>query len=130
MFRLFFSSAIICLLFSCAVNAPASNNLTLGTVQKNVQIGFSQTEILKNLGSPNIITKDRQDREVWTYDKISKEKTSKGGAGFLIFNPFTWFGMGTSNFNKSTSSSNSLTVIINFDVNKKVVDFSYQSLKY
>jgi len=130
MFKLFFSSLIICFLFSCAANAPTSNNLTLGTVQKNVQIGFTQTEILKNLGSPNIITKDRNDREVWTYDKISKEKTSKGRVGFFILNPFTWFGMGTSNFNKSTSSSNSLTVIINFDVNKKVVDFSYQSLKY
>ncbi|SVE34169.1 uncharacterized protein METZ01_LOCUS487023 [marine metagenome] len=117
-------------LFSCASNNQSENRLTLGTVQSHVSKGQNQTEILKNLGSPNIITKDGQGREVWTYDRISKESSSRGGVGFLLFNPATWFGGGATSYGKSSSSSKSLTVIITFDDNKNVLDFTYQSLEF
>jgi len=118
------------ILFSCATNNHSETRLTLGTVQSIVSKGQNQTEILKKLGSPNIITKNTQGNEVWTYDRISKESTSKSGFGFLLFNPATWFGGGVSSYDKSTSSSKSLIVIINFDENKNVLDFSYQSVKF
>ena len=77
---------IICslLFISCAVNNQNEKCLTLGTVQAHVVQGQNQAEILKTLGSPNIITKDSEGREVWTYDRISKESSSKGGVGFLF----------------------------------------------
>ena len=118
------------LLFSCAANNQSENRLTLGTVQSHVLKGKNQTEILKNLGSPNIITKDGQGREGWTYDRVSKESSSREGVGFLLFNPATWFGGGATSYGKSSSSSKSLTVIITFDDNKTVLDFTYQSLKF
>jgi hypothetical protein len=123
---------IICslLFIGCAANNQNEKRLTLGTVQAHVVQGQNQAEILKTLGSPNIITKDSEGREVWTYDRISKESSSKGGVGFLLFNPVTWFGGGATSYRKSSSSSKSLTVIITFDDNKNVLDFTYQSLEF
>ena len=118
------------LLFSCAANNQSEDRLTLGTVQSHVSKGQNQTDILKILGSPNIITMDVQGREVWTYDRISKKSSSRGGFGFLLFNPLTWFGGGATSYGESSSSSKSLTVIITFDDNKNVSDFTYQSLEF
>ena len=111
------------ILSSCAPNVPTnSNNLTLGAVQSKIYKGQSQAEVMDVLGSPNIVTKDTQGREVWTYDRIYSDKDSESrGFWFLFF--------GKSNAS-SSSSSKSLTVIITFDDKKNVLDFTYQSLKY
>ena len=111
------------ILFSCAPNAPTnSNNLTLGAVQSKIYKGQSQSGVMDVLGSPNIVTKDTQGREVWTYDRISSDKNSESGGFWFLF-------FGKSNAS-SSSSSKSLTVIITFDDKKNVLDFTYQSLKY
>ena len=111
------------IMFSCAVNKPDdSNNLTLGTVQSKISKGQSQSSVMDVLGSPNIVTKDSQGREVWTYDRISRDNEAQSG-GFWFF----LFGKSSS---ASSSSSKSLTVLITFDDNKNVLDYTYQSLKY
>ena len=115
--------------FSCAANNQNNKILTLGLIQKNVQKGLTQTDILENIGSPNIITKNNKGNEVWTYDRISNEKRSNS-LGLYLLNPFNWFFIGSSNSNRSTNSSKALTVIINYDENKRVIDYSYQSIKY
>ena len=117
---------------SCAANKPDdSNNLTLGTVQSKISKGQSQSSVMDVLGSPNIITKDSQGREVWTYDRISSENDASSSFGFYILNPISWFtGGGTKSKSSSSASSKSLTVLITFDDNKNVLDFTYQSLKY
>ena len=55
---------IICslLFIGCAANNQNEKRLTLGTVQTHVVQGQNQAEILKTLGSPNIITKDSEGR--------------------------------------------------------------------
>ena len=120
------------MLFSCAANKPDdSNNLTLGTVQSKISKGQSQSSVMDVLGSPNIVTKDSQGREVWTYDRISSENDASSSFVFYILNPISWFtGGGTNSKSSSSSSSKSLTVLITFDDNKNVLDFTYQSLKY
>jgi len=111
------------ILFSCAANKPDdSDNLTLGTVQTKIFKGQSQSAVMDALGSPNIVTKDAQGREVWTYDRISRDNEAQSG-GFWLF----LFGKSSS---ASSSSSKSLTVLITFDDNKNVLDYTYQSLKY
>ncbi len=111
------------IIFSCASNVPTdSNDLTLGTVQRKIYKGQSQSAVMDILGSPNIVTKDTQGREVWTYDRISSNKKSEAGGFWFLF-------FGKSNAS-SSSSSKSLTLIITFDDNKSVLDFTYQSLKY
>ena len=120
------------ILFSCAANKPDdSNNLTLGTVQSKISKGQSQSSVMDILGSPNIVTKNSQGREVWTYDRISSENDASSSFVFYILNPISWFtGGGTNSKSSSSSSSKSLTVLITFDDNKNVLDFTYQSLKY
>ena len=111
------------ILFSCAANKPDdSNNLTLGTVQSKISKGQSQSSVMDVLGSPNIVTKDSQGREVWTYDRIFRDNEAQSG-GF-------WFFLFGKSRSASSSSSKSLTVIITFDNNKNVLDYTYQSLKY
>ncbi|HIB60937.1 MAG TPA: hypothetical protein EYO52_04700 [Candidatus Marinimicrobia bacterium] len=116
-------SCSIMLLCSCAGSKPEdSDKLTLGSVQTKIFKGQSQSAVIEALGSPNIVTYDAQGKEVWTYDRISNEKEAQS-SGFWVF----LFGQSSS---ASSSSSKSLTVIITFDNNKNVLDYTYQSLKY
>ena len=111
------------IIFSCASNVPADNkNLTLGAVQSKIYKGQSQSAVMDILGSPNIVTKDTNGREVWTYDSISSDKQSEARGFWFLF-------VGKSSAS-SSSSSKSLTAIITFDDQKNVLDFTYQSLKY
>ena len=130
--KIMFVSLSSIMLFICAANKPDdSNNLTLGTVQSKISKGQSQSAVMDVLGSPNIITKDSQGREVWTYDRISSENDASSSFGFYILNPISWFtGGGTKSKSSSSASSKSLTVLITFDDNKNVLDYTYQSLKY
>tara|TARA_B110000196_G_scaffold320337_1_gene342062 strand:+ start:7299 stop:7745 length:447 start_codon:yes stop_codon:yes gene_type:complete len=135
-------------LFNCTPPAPIiievpvekEDKLTLGTVQSKIKKGMNQTEVLEVLGSPNIVTKNSKSNEVWTYDKIGSNQSSSNEAsatyGQSQLNQGFWaflFG-GTTNSAKSSSDRNteskSLTVIIAFDSNSNVSDFTYQSLKY
>tara|TARA_B100000686_G_scaffold31905_1_gene33225 strand:- start:20903 stop:21343 length:441 start_codon:yes stop_codon:yes gene_type:complete len=141
--RIFFHSIITTILLSSCSPPPTpsppiepSNSLTLGTVQSKILKGMSQAEVLNVLGSPNIVTKNSQDQEVWTYDKVGSSSSSAAtvnygqrtlGQGFLAF----LFGGTTSSAGSNTTNeTKSLTVIITFDTNKNVSDFTYQSLKY
>ena len=136
------------IMFSCTPPEPIiievpvekKDKLTLGKVQSQVKKGMNQTEILEVLGSPNIATKNSSGGEVWTYDRIGTSQSLSNnasatygqaqlGRGFWTF----LFG-GTTNSVQSNSDRNteskSLTVIITFDKNQLVSDFTYQSLKY
>ena len=77
------------LLTGCAAsshyNPQAEENLTVGTVQKEVRIGMSGAQVAQVLGSPNIVSTDEDRNEVWVYDKISTQYVQANvGAGLLI----------------------------------------------
>ena len=136
------------IMFNCAppepiiIEIPVEKNdkLTLGKVQSQIKKGMNQTEVLEVLGSPNIVTKNSNGNEVWTYDKIGTSQSSSNeasatygqsqlGRGFWAF----LFG-GTTNSVQSSSNrgaeSKSLTVIITYNTEKIISDFTYQSLRY
>ena len=136
------------ILFNCAPPDPIvievpvekEDKLTLGTVQSKIKKGMNQTEVLEVLGSPNIVTKNSQGNEVWAYDKIGSNQSSSSEVsatyGQRQLNQGFWaflFGGVTSSAGASSdrnSESKSLTVIIAFECNSNVSDFTYQSLKY
>ena len=107
-----------------------SSRMTLGSVQLVVEKGANQTEIMKTLGAPNIISKDKQGRETWTYDRITRESLNKSRAGFGFGGLFGWLWGGTSSKSTSSRSTKSLTAIITFDDSKNVIDYAYQSLEF
>lgn len=102
------------------------DRLTVGTVQKEIRKGMSGAEVAAALGSPNIVTTDEEGREVWIYDKISTDRVySEGeGGGTLIL---LW---GQQRAGSSSTSQQTLTIIIKFDHDKKVRDFAYHASRF
>lgn len=134
------------------------SNLTPGKVQQNISKGMSSTEIIKALGSPNIITRDKTGKISWVYDKVSTyHSKTNGGLNFVRMNAndFVIAGgvlAGTAAVLKTTGQSNflisaaalglftlfntqedyeykteqkTLTIVLDFDENEKLQNFSY-----
>lgn len=110
------------------------DRITVGTVQKEVRIGMSATEVAQVLGSPNIVTTDEERRETWIYDKIATDVTYSKSSGTivgLIFgNSAAGAGSGSKNAGSTTTSQRTLTVIIRFDDDDQVRDFSYHTSRF
>jgi hypothetical protein len=112
------------ILFNNCVHTPKEEErrLTLGLVQKYIKKGLSQVEVGEILGAPNIVCKDKDGYETWIYDKVSSEaSTSHAGASIGIVS------VGKS---ESTASQSTLTVIIKFDENYRVLEYSYHRSKF
>lgn len=126
------------------VNAAQGDGerLTVGTVQRKINIGMSTADVIEVMGSPNIVSTDDQRREVWVYDKISSTRVysrSEGGfntlilGGALLNGGVVGGGAGsgyTSGAGATTTSQKALTVIIKFDDASKVRDFAYRSTQF
>ena len=114
------------------------DKLTVGTVQREIHQGMSGAEVAQVLGSPNIVSTDEKRREVWVYDKVATDtvySTSQGGVAALILGGtggIGGLGAGGTGYDagaKSTSQR-TLTIIIKFDEERKVRDFSYHSSRF
>ncbi|QBY05759.1 hypothetical protein E2K93_15935 [Thalassotalea sp. HSM 43] len=118
-----------------AVNGNNANKLTVGVVQKEIKLGMAGADVAAILGSPNIVSTDKERNEVWVYDKIATEfaySNSSGGISTLILG----FGSevlagGGGGYNKNAGAasrtSKTLTIIIRFDEGNFVNDFAYHS---
>jgi outer membrane protein assembly factor BamE (lipoprotein component of BamABCDE complex) len=109
-----------------AVQGNSSDKITVGKVQREISVGMSGAQVAQVLGSPNIVSTDKDNNEVWIYDKVSTNSassSSRGGANILIL-------FSSSNSAASSSSQKTLTIIIKFDKNKKVRDFSYRTSSF
>ncbi len=125
---------------SAAVNGAQANGLTVGKVQREVRVGMSGSDVAAVLGSPNVVTTDQARREVWIYDKISTTSaysTSSGGVSALILGGITGpfvAGAGSASYGSNTGASatsqRTLTVIVKFDAQGLVRDFSYHSSRF
>lgn len=121
-----------------AVEEPAGERLTVGTVQKEIRVGMSGAEVAEVLGSPNIVSTDEERREVWIYDKIATDaaySSSSGGVNTLILGGGGSVaggvgGSATQSTGASSTSQRTLTVIIKFDNDKKVRDFAYHTSRF
>ena len=67
-FALIFSLFVLALLPGCmtaaqhkqSLHSTKEREMTVGIVQKEIHVGMSQTEVAEALGSPNIVTKGRE----------------------------------------------------------------------
>ncbi|MCK5893779.1 MAG: outer membrane protein assembly factor BamE [Endozoicomonadaceae bacterium] len=109
-----------------AVKNDSSDKITVGKVQKEISVGMSGAQVAEVLGSPNIVSTDKDNDEVWIYDKVSTRSASsrgKNGANILIL-------FDSLNFTATSSSQKTLTIIIKFDKDDKVKDFSYRASSF
>jgi hypothetical protein len=106
--------------FGCAtsgVKEMSNTNLTSGKVKMEIKKGVTtQAEILQIFGSPNIVTKNRSDDEVWNYNRMSYETAYGSDSGGFIF----WGGSRA----VSSATTKSFDLIIIFDENDIVKDYS------
>ncbi len=116
------------------VSDSSADRVTVGTVQKEIRIGMSAADVAAVLGSPNIVTTDENRHEVWIYDKIATDvrySTSSGGiAGLIVGGSGGGLGTASKSSGAASTSQRTLTVIIKFDENATVRDFSYRTSQF
>jgi hypothetical protein len=153
--HLFFSLLLALCIGGCArakaPDLPHSNrqksNLTTGMVKKYVKVGeATQTDILAVFGAPNIITRDKNGHEVWTYDRQSMATASEiaawnatgsagaVGAGIVGDVPIGGAATAGGSTGKSSSasqiSSATFTLMITFDESEAVKDYRMMATQF
>ena len=119
--------------------ADAPDTLTHGMAQMTLHVGTTtQADVLETFGGPNVSTLDGQGREVWVYDRfatVSMSKDSGFAIGMIIGggggDVGAGAGLGFSNKKfRSSTSSRSMTLILKFGPDKRLVDFSSRSSSF
>lgn len=113
--------SVSCTAYKYGANSEPTqkSNLTFGVVKsKIVKNVTTQDEILKLFGSPNLITKNKSNDEVWSYNKMSAE--TRAGSSEVFFGQKA----------SISSNSQSFDLIITFDNQDKVNDYSVISTSY
>lgn len=120
---------------------PPASPLSYGAVTSRVEKGkTTQAELIELFGGPNISTMDADGVETWVYERSSSETDAasesqrmSGGVGLDLFFNLGNFGAGasasgeagrSSSRTKTTHSIKTLTVIVKFNKDKTVKDYS------
>ena len=112
--------------------------LTVAAVQREVQLGMSGAAVLSTLGSPNIVSTDKDRHEVWVYDRVGTEYVySNSGTGLISLIGASGSSVAggviprhSQSAGATRRSQRTLTIIIKFDENRQVKDFSYHSSRF
>ena len=108
------------------VRDDSADRISVANVQREIKVGMSGADVISVLGSPNMVTTDSQRRETWVYDKVSTERVqsaSQGGFGLIL----AGFGSATG---ASSTSQRTLTIVIKFDEQGLVRDYSYRQSSF
>jgi len=115
------------------------NTLTHGMAQMTLRVGqTNQMQVLDAFGAPNITTLDAEGREVWVYDRhatVTADSSSGFSIGMLVGAAGgDVAGGGGLGFGKrkakSSQSQRTMTLIIKFGPDKRVVDFKSRSSSF
>ena len=120
-------AAAVLLTSGCTTSQPkedtASSNLTVGEVKMTIIKGqTTQAEVMQHFGSPNLVTRNSDNEEVWGYNKMSYETKSGSDYGTLIL-----FG-GSKAVTSATTKS--FDLIITFDAKDVVKEYKVISASY
>lgn len=110
-----------------AAASAAGDRVTVGTVQREIRVGMSSAEVVTALGSPNIVSTDELRREVWVYDRIATESVVSSTSGGV--NALFLAGVGARS-GVARTSQRTLTIIVRYDEQSRVRDFSYRSSSF
>jgi outer membrane protein assembly factor BamE (lipoprotein component of BamABCDE complex) len=112
-----------------------AERITVGKVQREIRVGMSGAEVVKVLGTPNIVSTDEERREVWVYDRVSTTTAyseSRAGVLALILAGEAGGALGGAGGSAGarSTSQRTLTVIIKFDKEARVRDFAYHASQF
>ena len=113
---------------------PRGSDLTLGLIQRSIKAGMTTSEVVDSVGSPNLVTRGRNGRESWVYDRLSTETSEEGfhaggggvGAGGSILGLIGVEG----GKKKVTTSQRTLMLVVTFGADGMVETFTYRSSKF
>lgn len=108
------------------LGSSREREMTVGIVQREIRKGMSGAEVAQALGSPNIVTKDADDKETWVYDKIATEASYSQGQSAI----FLVLGGISQQSGAASVTQRTLTVIIKYDAAGKVESFNYHASKF
>jgi hypothetical protein len=124
---------------STAFAEETPNTLTHGMAQMTLRVGeTTQLQVLEAFGGPNITTLDGEGREVWIYDRhatVTADKSSGFSIGMLVgagggdVAGGAGLGFGKKK-SKSSQSSRTMTLVIKFGPDKRVVEFKSRSSSF
>jgi len=122
-----FSVLSILSINGCWYTDPPENTgnskLTYGEAKRQITKGETkQSDILEVFGSPNLVSKNKNDEEVWAYNRMSYDTMAGNEGASLIF-------IGGSK-TVSSSTTKSFDLIITFDSNEVVKDYKVISASY
>ena len=121
------ASALLSGCYTPATNYVQANsdNLTLGAAQLALKKGMSQAEVVSALGSPNMVTRDKNGVETWVYDKSSTEAiaTHNGATGTVLLLTVE------STQSAQKTSQRTLTLILKFK-DAVLTDFTCRSTSF
>lgn len=110
------------------------DRISVGTVQREVRVGMSSADVAEVLGAPNIVSTDAERREVWIWDKISSHvsysRSSGTIAGLIVGGSGGGAGIGSKDAGAASNSQRTLTIIVKFDEQSLVRDFSYRTSSF
>jgi len=108
------------------LRSTQEREITAGVVQREIRKGMSGAEVAEALGSPNIVTRDENERETWVYDKIATEASYSESQNslFLILGGFS------NQSGAASTTQRTLTVVIKFGPDGKVAQYSYHQSKF
>jgi outer membrane protein assembly factor BamE (lipoprotein component of BamABCDE complex) len=104
------------------VNDDSSDRITIGKAQREIKNGMPSAEVAGVLGSPNIVSTDKDKNEVWIYDKVSSSVSYSNSGSLLLF--------GNKHTGAAMTSQKTLTIIIKFNENGEVKDLSYRTSSF
>jgi hypothetical protein len=127
--------------------APPSSALSYGTVTASVQRNkTTQLQILENFGGPNISTTDADGSEVWVYERsvtqtdiATQSKDYQGAVNLGVSFGFPHFGasgggsagvMKANGTSSTSAGTRTLTVIVKFNPDKTVRDYSVRATTF
>lgn len=122
--------ALVCSTVSCSGKWSPSP-VTPGMAKTNIVKGSTtQEDIFQRFGAPNFVTKTRNKGELWVYSNHASASKGfgihlgaiGGGSGIM--------GLGGGSGNMNSSSSRSSTLMITFDENDIVMDYTISQLQY
>ena len=125
------------------IESSGENSLTYGAIKKHLEVGkTTQADVLKEFGSPNNMTVSSSGTEIWVYDKVRTEISSDSNAtssgGFLgagVGDGTGGIGPGVGGRSSQSSSqvissTKTLTVIMEFNKQNILSDFSARTGRY
>lgn len=123
---------IALLTIACSSNKASQSKInSLEVSEKLVKGKTTQAQVLENFGAPDIVEK-APEGDMWAYNRHSNESSSVGGGiSHHIYSAALWNWTGVSiGGDKSTSSTNTASLVLYFDAQKKLRTYTYRTERF